>query len=169
MKRKKDGKLFCLIFCMAAGLLLGGCGAPAEKSYTKEDLQNTAKLELYEAGSDTVVKTIEDEETLYQYVQAAEFSEDAFDAEKEKKLKETAENAGGTYDIVVYKYPASKFGDKEPKKSMTITLYRDTNIAKMCVEPGEVKNIALPEELLTFYYEMSEEESAFYESVLPGE
>lgn len=155
-----------IVFCMAAGVLLTGCGLSREDGYAGEDLQNTAKLELYEAGSDKLIKTIQDEETLYQYIQAVGFSEDSYEAETEKELKETAENAGETYYLVVYKYPAAKFGDKEPEKNYTTTLYQDVNIAKLVVAEAGVKNIALPEELLTFYYEMSKEEQAFYESLV---
>lgn len=164
MRRK--GRLLRMAFCMAAGILLTGCGISSEKTYTREELQSTAKLELYETGSDKLLKTIEDEETLYQYIQASQFSEDAFEAETEKELKETAENVGETYYLVVYKYPAAKFGNKEPEKSYKIVLYQDVNIAKLAVEGTTVKNIALPEELLTFYYEMSEEESSFYKGLV---
>lgn len=166
-KTKTSVWLMHIAFCMAAGVLLTGCGLSREDGYTREDLQNTAKLELYEAGSGKLLKTIEDEETLYQYIQAAEFSEDGYEAETEKERKETAENAGETYHLVVYKYPAAKFGNKAPEENCRITLYQDVNIAKMVVKDTVVKNIALPEELLTFYYEMSEEEQAFYESLVP--
>lgn len=164
MRRK--GRLIRMAFCMAAGILLSGCGLSREGGYTREELQSTAKLELYEAGSNKLLKTIEDEETLYQYIQASQFSEDAFEAETEKELKENAENVGETYYLVVYKYPAAKFGEKEPQKNLTITLYQDTDIAKMTAAGEAVKNMSLPEELLTFYYEMSEEESAFYKELL---
>lgn len=151
---------------MAAGILLTGCGLSGEDGYTREEMQNTARLELYEAGSGELLKTIEDEETLYRYVQAAAFSDDAFEAEAEKERKETAENAGEAYYLVVYRYPAARYGDKEPEESYRTVLYRDVNIAKLVPAAGTVKNFALPEELLTFYYEMPEEESAFYESLL---
>lgn len=165
-KKKAAGRLVRMVFCIAAGVLLTGCGISSEKTYTREELDNVAKLELYEAGSDEPLKTIEDENTLYQYVQAARSSEYAFEAETEKELKETAENAGETCCLAVYKYPAAKFGDKEPEKNYSIILYQDVNIAKLAVEGTTVKNIALPEELLTFYYEMSEEESAFYKGLV---
>lgn len=160
-------KMRRMALCMAAGILLTGCGLSGEGGYTREELQNTARLELYEAGSDELLKTIEDEETLYRYVQAAAFSDDAFEAEAEKERKETAENAGEAYYLAVYKYPAARYGDKEPEKNYSVVLYRDVNIAKLIVDEAGVKNIALPEELLTFYYVMGEEERAFYESLLP--
>lgn len=161
---RKRAVCFVIIGMMA--FLLAGCGSGSESGYTREDLNDLARLELYEAESGMLLKTIEDEEILYQYCQAEVMSEDAYDAEKEKSLREAAENAGASYYLEVYQYPAAKFGDKEPKKISTTTLYGDTNIAKLVVESDAVKNIVLPEELLTFYYEMSEEESGFYETLL---
>ena len=173
MRQKKSNMFvrFITLFLLT-GIVLTGCGASEEgthTTYTREELQNTAKLELYEAESGELLKTIENEETLYRYVQAATFSDDAFEAERENELKETAENAGEAYCLVVYKYPAARYGDKEPEESYRTVLYRDVNIAKLIVGENSVKNMPLPEELLTFYYEMPEEEQTFYESLLPEE
>lgn len=155
------------IVCALAGALLTGCAPMADEGYTREELNNLARLELYEAESGTLLMTIEDADTLYQYCSTAGMaSEDAYAAESEKDLQEAAEHAGASYCLEVYQYPAAKFGDRDPKKISTTTLYQGTNIAKIVVEDEAIKNISLPEELLTFYYEMPEEESMFYESLL---
>lgn len=164
MSKIEGERRMSLMICALTVLLLTGCGTSGNR-YTKEELGNLARLEIYEAGSDELLQTIEDEETLYQYNQAGAASEDAYTAAKENELKESAEEAGEMYYIVAYKYPAAKFGDKEPEKNTTLTLFQDTNVAKMVVDKRNVKNMPLPEELLTFYYEMSEEESTFYESL----
>lgn len=175
--RKHSGhlrsKAVCFgIVCVLAGTLLTGCGSAAEGNYTREELNNFARLELYDAESGTLLKTVEDEETLYQFCKvgtAGLASEDAYMPEEGENLRETAEAAGASCYLEVYQYPAAKFGDKTPQKIYTFTLYQNTNIARVAVEDAAVKNIKLPEELLTFYYEMSEEESAFYESLLEEE
>lgn len=161
MKRSK------IIVTAMIGILLTGCGASGEREYTREELQNMARIEIYEAGSDELLKTIEDGETLYQYLQAYEHSDAAFEGDVEEGLKEAAEDAGESCYLVVYRYPASKFGGKEPVKTYTTVLYQDSDIARMVVEDEAVKIISLPEELLTFYYEMSEEEKNFYETLIP--
>lgn len=158
-----------VIVCVLVSALLTGCDSAADGGYTREELNNLARIELYEAESGTLLKTIEDEETLYRYCREGAALEDAYASEAEDALKETAEAAGASYYVEFYQYPAAKFGSKTPKKIMTITLYRDTNIAKMVAESEVIKNMALPEELLTFYYEMSEEESTFYGSLLEEE
>lgn len=168
-KTKAAGRPVRMALCMAAGVLLSGCGFSREDGYTKKELENLARLEVYEAGSNTLLKTVEDEETLYRYLQAEVFSGDAFESESEKEpeeIPEIPESEDEAYYLVAYKYPAAKFGEQEPKKTYTTVLYRDTDIAKLVVEDESVIHIALPEELLTFYYRMSEDEQNFYESLL---
>lgn len=43
--------------------------------------------------------------------------------------------------------------------------YEGTNIIKMTVADGVIKGFSVPEEFLTFYYEMPEEEMEFFRSL----
>ncbi len=154
------GICMCAVLCIAAGALLVGCSASGEKTYTREELQNLARIEVYEAESDTLLRTIEDGETLYRYLQA-------FEAEPEEGLgEEAAEGAEESYYFEFYMYPVAKFGDKEPKKAYTIVLYQDTDIARIVGDAESLHMAFLSEDLLTFYYRTSEEEQAFYNSLL---
>lgn len=156
-------RMAVMAFSIAAGMLLSGCGLTGGEAYTREELENLARIEIYEAESGTLLKTIEDGETLYRYLQSCgEHTDLVFEAEQ----REAMESAAESYRFAVYRYPAAKFGDKEPEKIYTTVLYQDTGIAKLVAEEGSVK-VSLPEEWVTFYYEMSEEEQAFYESILP--
>lgn len=164
--------------CMLAACVLLGCGASQDRKYTEEELDHLARLEIYEAGSDTPLKTIEDEEILYQYNQIlsrsgddgddlAEWEPDFDDYEPEEgEWKETPVDEQETYHIVAYKYPVAKFGDKEPVKTLTMTLYENTDVVRITVADTVIKSFSLPEEFLTFYYEMSEEEREFYDSLI---
>lgn len=174
------------IFNALAGIALTafaltGCGLSEENGYTREELDNLAKLEIYEAGSDTLLKTIEDEETLYRFNQMVQRSGDSSDSEDAciewesaledsgmgtEEPKEPVEDGRETYSIVVYKYPVAKFGDREPVKFLTMTLYENTDIVRIVVADESIKIFSLPEEFLTFYYEMSEEEREFCVSLL---
>lgn len=161
--------------CVLAACLLLGCGASQDRKYTEEEWDNLAKLEIYEAGSDTPLKTIEDEEILYQYNQifsrsgddGDDFAEwepefDDYESEEGEWKEEKPADEQETYRIVVYKYPVAKFWDKEPVKLLTTTLYENTDIVRITVADTAIKSFSLPEEFLTFYYEMSEEEREFY-------
>ncbi len=68
--------------------------------------------------------------------------------------------------MVAYKYPVSRFGEKELEENNTITLYENINIIKMTVAEESIKAFSIPEEFLTFYYEPSEEEMSFYRSLV---
>ncbi len=110
------------------------------------------------------------EETLYRFDQVSWVSgDDDTEWESEpacpEELKETVKNIRETYDIVVYKDSVAKFGNKEPVKILTITLYENTNIARILVAEDAAKNFSMLEEYLTFYYEMPEQESEFYASL----
>ncbi len=151
------------------GFILAGCGVSEGSKYTPEET-DVAKLEVYEAGSDTLLKTIEDEETLYRFDQVSWVSgDDDTEWESEpacpEELKETVKNIRETYDIVVHKDSVAKFGNKKPVKILTITLYENTNIARILVAEDAAKNFSMLEEYLTFYYEMPEQESEFYASL----
>lgn len=157
---KQRTECICAVLCIAAGALLVGCSASGEREYTREELQNLARIEVYEAESDTLLRTVEDGEALYRYLQV-------FEAEMEEELeKEVADGAKESYYLEFYMYPVAKFGDKEPKKAYTIVLYQDTDIARMVADAENLYMAFLPEELLTFYYRTSEEEQAFYNSLL---
>lgn len=81
-----------------------------------------------------------------------------------KYTREDLDGAKEQYYLTAYKYPAARFGEKELEENNTITLHEDTNIVKMTVAEESIKAFSIPEEFLTFYYEMSEEEMSFYRS-----
>ena len=60
----KMGILLVFILCICAG-----CSAQQGGKYTIEDLDNLAEIKIYSAENNELVKTISDEEQLYQYNQ----------------------------------------------------------------------------------------------------
>lgn len=145
-----------LVLCICAG-----CSARQGEKYTREDLDNLAEIRIYAAENQELIKTVTDEEQLYQYNHCSIF--DVLDIEeRQDELKKDLEGVKEQYYLSAYKYPAARFGAKELEENHTITLYEDTNIVKMTVAEESIKAFSLPEEFLTFYYEMSEEEMNFY-------
>ncbi len=129
-----------------------------------EDLGNLVEVKIYSAENHELVKTIDDEEQLYQYNHCSIFA--ASDIEdRQNELKKDLEGAKEQYDLISYKRSAARFGGDEPEENTTITLYEDTNIVKMTVAEESIKAFSVPEEFLTFYYEISEEEMDFYRSL----
>lgn len=148
--------LTMFLLCICAG-----CPAGQGEKYTAEDLGNLAEIRIYSAENDTLIKTIIDEEQLYQYNQCP-FPDDSDTEEHQNKLKEMSEGAREQYYLISYKYPVARFGEKELEENTTITLYKNTNIIKMTVAEENIKAFSIPEEFLTFYYELSEEDMDFY-------
>lgn len=136
------------VIWMALGLCMcAGCSAQQGGKYTREDLDNLAEIRIYAAEKQEPIKTVTDEEQLYQYNQCSVFDGSDIE-ERQDELKKDLEGA------------------KELEENNSITLYEDTNIVKMTVAEESIKAFSIPEEFLTFYYEMSEEEMNFYRTLV---
>ncbi len=156
-----------VLFLMGS-YVLSGCGTHRDKEYTKEDLGNIAKIEVYSAENDELIKTIDDEESIYQYNKCISFDDSDIE-EHQEELKESAEDAKEEYYFVSYKYSAAKFGGEETEKNTTVTIYENSNTVKMTAAEESVKGAFVPQEFLEFYYEVSDEDMEFYCSLTEGE
>lgn len=165
MNRKRRIKqagfgIWILSVCVCAG-----CAANPDAKYTREELDNLARIELYSAGSEDAAKVIEDADALYRFHQVAfDEVEEPFE-EQQEELEEAVEEAVEEYRFVTYKYPVSRFGSKEPEEDMSITVYENSDIVKMSVSQGRIKGASIPQEYLTFYYEISDEDMEFFLSL----
>lgn len=156
---------FIISILLVFGLCIcAGCSARQGKKYTREELDNLAEIKIYSAEDHELIKTISDEEQLYQYNLCMLF-EDSDIEERQDELEKDLAEAKEQYDLISYKYPVARFGEKELEKNTTITLYENTNIVKMTVAEEAIKSLSIPEEFLTFYYELSEEEINFFRSL----
>ncbi len=161
MNRKRGIKIGIQL---VAGLCIcAGCSAGQGGKYTLEELDNLAEIRIYAAKNNELIKTVSDEEQLYQFNQCSIF--DGTDIEeRQEELKRDLEGAEEQYHLTAYKYPAARFGGKELVENMTITLYEDSDIIRMTVAEESIKAFTVPEEFLTFYYEAPEAEMEFYRS-----
>ncbi len=157
----KIGILLMFGLCICAG-----CSAGQERKYTTEELDNLAEIKIYSAENNELIKTISNEEQLYQYTQCSIWDDLDVEEERQNELKKGLEGVKEQYCLVSYKYPVARFGDKELEKNVTLTLYEDTNIIKMAVAQESIKAFAISEEFLIFYYETSGEEMNFYRSLI---
>lgn len=180
MSKKKNKKNpvnikppFLLALCFVL-LLCGGCSnhqsERSEKKYTADELNHLAQLEVYLPDGREPEKIIRSDEILYQYNHCfpSESASDtaSYSEEQQEEWKKTAAGAAEKYRIVSYRYPVSRFHKGELEKNMTITIYEDTCIIKTEISEESIKSVPVPEEYLTFYFECSKEEMAFYHSLL---
>lgn len=157
----KRSEIIISILLVLGLCICAGCSAKQEKKYTREDLDNLAEIRIYSAEDHELIKTIREEEQLYQYNQCSIW-DDLDIEERQEELEEALEGAKEQYSLVSYKYPVARFGGKELEENNTVTLYEDTNIVKMTVAKEIFKGLPVPEEFLIFYYEIPEEEMNFY-------
>lgn len=156
----KIGILIVFSLCICAG-----CSTQQGEKYSIEDLDNLAEIKIYSAENNELIKTISDEEQLYQYNQCSVLNVSDIE-ERQDELEKDVEGAKEEYYLISYKYPVARFGEKELEENTTITLYEDTNIIKMTVAEESIKGFSVPEEFLIFYYEISGEEMDFYRSLV---
>ncbi len=164
MNKKSHIKIGILLVAGLCTCICAGCSAQQKNTYTAEELGNLAEIRIYTAENHELVKTINDEELLYQYNQCSVFDDSDIE-ERQDELKRDIEGTKEQYYLVSYKYPAARFGSKELEENYTITLYEDTNIIKMTVAEESIKAFSVPEEFLIFYYELTDEEINFYRSL----
>ena len=145
--------------------IFAGCAAQQEEKYTRENLDNLAEIRIYSTNNNELIKTISDEEQLYQFNQCSIFDGSDIE-ERQDEWKRGLEGAKEKYFFVAYKYPAARFGVRLLEENTTITFYEDTSIVKMTVAEESIKAFSIPEEYLTFYYELSQEEINFYHSLV---
>ncbi|MCM1500451.1 MAG: hypothetical protein NC124_18470 [Clostridium sp.] len=153
------GMLLVFSLCICAG-----CSTQQGGKYTREDLDNLAEIKIYSAENNELIKTINDEEQLYQYNHCSLWEDFDVEEKHQNELKKELEGAKEQYYLVSYKYPVARFGAKELEENHTITLYEDTSIIKMTVAQESIKAFPIPEQFLIFYEELSEEELDFYRS-----
>lgn len=161
MKRNVKCILKIAVLFMSGLCICASCSARQGEKYTAEELDNLAEIRVYSAESEELIKTITDEEVLYQYNHCALLDDTDID-ENQGALEKDLDGAKALYYFVSYKYPAARFGAEELEENMTVTVYEDKNIIKMAVAQESVKAFSVPEEFLTFYFEASEEELEFY-------
>lgn len=156
----KISVLSVFLLCICAG-----CSTGQERTYTLEELDRLAEVRVYSAEDKELIKTISEEEQLYEYHQHSMCFEASDTEERQEEMEKELEGAREQYELVSYRYPVARLGGKEPEEDVTLTLYENTNVIKMTVAEGNIKAFSVPEEFLTFYYELSDEEIAFFRSL----
>ena len=155
----KLGMFLVMVLCICAG-----CSMKQKRKYTLEELDNLAQIEIYSAEHDELIKVIDDEEMLYRYNQCVLGG--SYSEEEQEELEKSLEGIAEDYYLISYKYPVARFNNGELEKISTITIYEDSNIIKMTVAEESIKAFSIPQEYLTFYYEVSDEDMEFYRSLI---
>lgn len=131
-----------------------------ESAKQEEDSYKLAKVEVYSAKDDRLIKTIDDSELLSKLSEENEEAEDA-----DKLMQSTTESGVPLYNFVAYKVPAAKITNQKAEKIFTITIFENSNLIRTEVASEAIKAFPIPSEYLTFYEEVSKEKIDFFLSL----
>ncbi|WP_283607595.1 hypothetical protein [Faecalispora anaeroviscerum] len=131
-----------------------------ESAKSVEETQELAKVEVYTAKDDRLMKTIDDSEFLSKLSEENEEAED-----QEKIVQSTTENRVPLYKFVAYKTPAALSNNQKYEKIFTITIFENSNLIRTEVASEAIKSFPVPSEYLTFYEEVSNEKIDFFLSL----
>ena len=137
---------------------LGGC-----RNFEEKETLHTARLEVYEEDGTTLINTVEDEEAVARF-EAGGWGQEAGISSDVDPTGKDLEGREPLFTIAAMKEPAALINNGKMEKTFTITVYEGTDVVKMVVMP-QIKNIALSEEFLTFYFEVPEEDMEFFLSL----
>lgn len=154
--------LFILMGILTA-IGLAGCGI--DRGDRGKDLQGLSQIEVYSSDGH-LVNTILDEEILSQF-NDLDYTDISSDTDGEMDaLESTMGDLNVLCTIISYKTPAAAYHDGSLEKLMELTVYEDSNIIKEQIAPETIKGGYVPEEFLTFYVTVSDEDKNFILSLM---
>lgn len=132
-------------------LLAGAVMACTGCAHTAAEEPKACKVEVYSDGGE-LLRTIDDQETVGLLTP----TEDWLDTEAPQP------EPAAQYELVVWQEKTllageDPEGEREYEVILNLTLYQDSPLVKAAISPQAVKNMKLPEEMLTDYYTLSDE------------
>lgn len=145
-----------LLLTISIVLIFSGCSAmkpnAASPSTAQEDAAKSCKIEVLSVQDDTLLKTIDDQDTINIFLHTDEW----------KEVDPPTQILVPEFRLVVYQEKTLLAGqDPNTVKGYeiieTITTYQDTSYIEDAISPDIIKNMKLPDELLTLYYIVPDE------------
>lgn len=155
--------ILLILMGILAAIGLAGCGE--DRGDRGKDLQGLSQIEVYSSDGH-LVNTILDEEILSQFndLDYTDISSDT-DAEMDA-LESKIGDLNVICTVISYKTPVAANHDGSLEKLMELTVYEDSNIIKEQIAPETIKGGYVPEEFLTFYVTVSDEDKNFILSLM---
>ncbi len=152
-----------ILMGILAAIGLAGCGE--DRGDRGKDLQGLSQIEVYSSDGH-LVNTILDEEILSQFndLDYTDMSSDT-DAEMDA-LESKIGDLNVICTVISYKTPVAANHDGSLEKLMELTVYEDSNIIKEQIAQETIKGGYVPEEFLTFYVTISDEDKKFILSLM---
>lgn len=137
-----------MILCL---LLLAGCGINSKETET-EETEKKCKIEVQAAEEDTLLQTIEDQNTVNKLL----------DMEQWEEAENLPEDLTPEYKLVVYQEKTVLLGqDPDAERDYeiieTLITYEDSPYVTEFISSDVIKNMEISEEYLTFNYTMPDD------------
>lgn len=145
-------------------LILVLCGCNTEN-------QKLKKVEVYSSNK-TLLNTIENKDSLATFNDNISLTENWTDIDdddywnQQDELKGKLENNEAQYVFIMYQTSAAMNKSETLEKVMELTAYENSNIIKVEVSPDTVKNVSIPSEYLTYYFETSDDTIEYLNSLV---
>lgn len=145
-------KTMVLLTIITITICCAGCSTSQTTDIEQSNNQQYAKVEVYSATDNSLIKTIEDEKLLDEFV-----TNISIDEKDLSENEQAPENAEAKYKYVVYKKPVAVTGSNDLEEVMSFTTYTDSNFVLEQVAPDVVKNMPLSKDTLSFGMKLSDE------------
>ncbi len=137
-----------LIIC---ALFLTGCGNSVS-NYSDEETKKKNRIEVYSAQDDTLVTTIDDQNTTNQILDSSDWEE----------AEQLPDDLNPEYKMLVYQEKTLLYGqdpdeEREYELIETLITYQDSPYTEEIISSDVIHNMIIPEDALTFCYVMPDE------------
>lgn len=149
-------KLF-LFLTIGIVLVFTGCSTikPNDTSSSVAQQKNTAKsckIEVLSAQDDTLLKTIDDQDTVSKFLQTDEWNE----------VDKLAQDLVPEFKLIIYQEKTLLAGhdpntQREYEIIARITIFKDCLYVEERISADMVKNMKIPDDFLTIYYNVPDD------------
>lgn len=132
-------------------LFLTGCSFNAPQN-SNEDMKKQSKIEIYSVQDETLLKTIDDQDTVNNLLETNNW----------KQTEAVSDNLVPEYKLLIYQEETLLLGqdpDEERDYELieTIITFQNSPYIKDVISSEVIKGAIIPENIMTFYYIMSDD------------
>ena len=152
-------KKFISIFTICV-LFLTGCGNSVY-NHNNEDTKKKSRIEVHSAQNDTYVTTIDDQNTINKILDTSDW----------KEAEQLPDDLKPNYTMLVYQEKTLLYGqdsneERDYELIETLITYQDSSYVQEIISSNVVHNMIIPENVITFYYVMPDENLKELEQII---
>lgn len=140
-----------IVALLICSLFLAGCGH-RESSDSNEPGKKQSKIEIYSVQDDKLLKTVDDQDTVNRLLKTYNW----------KTVESLSTDLIPEYKILVYQektllYSQDPNEERDYELIETVITFQDSQYIAEIISSGVIKNMTIPEDIMTFYYVMPDD------------